>query len=158
MICNKFKPERCHHCSTCGRCVLVMDHHCPWLNNCVGFKNRKFFMLLLVYSTVMVCLMIPFTIWPLIHIVQRLKKTRYLIKLIFGLIGLVLEITFLVIMRMFISYHCDLIDKNMTTIDHLDIKRGRTKDYNFDFGKDWNWKSIFGQNKICWYAPLNTGE
>ena len=43
---------------------------------------------------------------------------------------------------MFISYHCGLIDKNMTTIDHLDIKRGRAKDYNFDFGEDWNWKSI----------------
>ena len=48
-MCNIFKPERCHHCSVCNRCVLNMDHHCPWINNCVGFWNRKYFLLLLIY-------------------------------------------------------------------------------------------------------------
>ena len=49
LMCNVFKPERCHHCSICNKCILNMDHHCPWIANCVGFTNRKFFMLFLFY-------------------------------------------------------------------------------------------------------------
>jgi len=44
------RPERSHHCSLCGICVLRMDHHCPWICNCVGIGNHKFFLLLIVYA------------------------------------------------------------------------------------------------------------
>ena len=50
--CTAWKPERCHHCSVCGRCVLKMDHHCVWVANCVGAYNYKFFLLFLVYTFV----------------------------------------------------------------------------------------------------------
>lgn len=48
--CRIIKPDRCHHCSVCGTCVLKMDHHCPWVNNCVNFSNYKFFVLFLGYA------------------------------------------------------------------------------------------------------------
>ncbi len=41
--CKTFKPQRAHHCSICQRCIVKMDHHCPWINNCVGIGNHKFF-------------------------------------------------------------------------------------------------------------------
>nr|CAG4709277.1 unnamed protein product [Naegleria fowleri] len=41
--CQQPKPIRAHHCHICDVCVLRMDHHCPWLNNCVGLQNHKYF-------------------------------------------------------------------------------------------------------------------
>ncbi|KAJ7574053.1 DHHC palmitoyltransferase-domain-containing protein [Mycena floridula] len=37
------KPYRSHHCRICGTCVLKFDHHCPWIGQCVGARNHKFF-------------------------------------------------------------------------------------------------------------------
>ncbi|VDK81257.1 unnamed protein product, partial [Gongylonema pulchrum] len=47
--CSLIKPDRSHHCSSCGFCVVKYDHHCPWINKCVSFNNYKYFMLYLIY-------------------------------------------------------------------------------------------------------------
>ncbi|KAG0499170.1 hypothetical protein HPP92_003861 [Vanilla planifolia] len=47
--CKIVKPLRTKHCSTCDRCVEQFDHHCPWVSNCIGKKNKwDFFMFLLL--------------------------------------------------------------------------------------------------------------
>lgn len=44
--CNCHVMEKTKHCGKCKRCTMNFDHHCSWLNNCIGSKNYKPFFLL----------------------------------------------------------------------------------------------------------------
>ena len=52
--CDTIRTSRSRHCSVCGHCVERFDHHCPWINNCVGIRNHNLFYFYIVFQTLLV--------------------------------------------------------------------------------------------------------
>jgi len=47
--CHCFKPRKAHHNNTTNRCIVKLDHWCPWVSNAVGIRNHKHFILFCGY-------------------------------------------------------------------------------------------------------------
>lgn len=50
--CNSIKVPRVSHCSTCGKCIYKLDHHCIWTQTCIGYCNQRPFYLFTLYMTI----------------------------------------------------------------------------------------------------------
>lgn len=64
------KPKRSKHCGACNKCVDIFDHHCPFINNCVGRKNHRYFMGFLLFLVVGGSMFVAIGIQFLLHTVN----------------------------------------------------------------------------------------
>jgi len=156
--CSIPRPERAHHCHICGICVLRMDHHCPYIFNCVGFNNHKQFILLVCYSS-LACVIALMTSAPelvycsaaVLHAghdsADRLETSEIIGFLIFGLLALFL--TFLV--TPMVPAHLMLAARNQTSIEGNYTNMPNP----FDRGSSAaNFAEVFGSYGPDWFVPL----
>ncbi|XP_048775043.1 palmitoyltransferase ZDHHC12-B-like [Ostrea edulis] len=52
--CDNEQPMRSKHCEDCKKCVRKHDHHCPWLDTCVGEGNHKYFWSFLLVTSILI--------------------------------------------------------------------------------------------------------
>ncbi|XP_066146788.1 palmitoyltransferase ZDHHC20-A-like [Euwallacea fornicatus] len=150
-ICMHIKPDRTHHCRTCETCYLRMDHHCPWLNNCVGFYNYKSFILLIFYSFLYCCFYVSTCLRHItISILDSSKLARdFPISVGFGAALLLGIATF-----GFLCYHLYLTGRNETTLENLYPPSFVEEDLTFDLGVLQNFLEVFSRRWYFWFLPV----
>jgi hypothetical protein len=152
--CLKYKPDRCHHCRICNLCVLRMDHHCPWVYNCIGFRNHKYFFLLLVYADIdliFICSTMFDTLWWSTRIDVSMSMMLTLA------LGETFATFLMVLTTMFLGFHIWLMLMAMTTVEFCEksLKKASYNSSVFSKGPYSNICAVLGEQPLLWLVPIS---
>ncbi|VDN96714.1 unnamed protein product [Rodentolepis nana] len=158
--CQRPRPLRAHHCGVCGVCVLRMDHHCPWLNNCVGLRTHRHFYLFLLHLSLGIVYLYAAGYSDYIEHMRNIcnntnQKYNSINRLTHSFIGAlyrVAAVVFLFTMGLLL-WHGLLITRGETSVERVQNSRiacclrlhyNRIYRNLFDFGPRSNWLRFLG--------------
>ena len=138
-LCEKCKKQcsiQAHHCSVCKVCIIRMQHHCPWVNNCIGLYNMKSYILFLLYTLLISCysLCILFTrsVVCMTHsysAICRIEYKYFLNDLNLGVMFMLFNCSVFSIVVLLLSQHVLYILLNTSHIDVLKSRRPVQRSY-----------------------------
>lgn len=163
LTCRMYKPDRSHHCRICGRCVLRMDHHCPWIANCVGWNNYKYFLLMLFYALLETGFVLGAMLPRFVHVFRPVVDVGYFFRMDLPVFfAYSLSIFLFSCLLAFFIFHIYLVLHAMTTIEMKEKKNSDDKEINhrfqiahlkYDHGWWKNFCHVFGPPWL-WILPI----
>ncbi|KAK9080567.1 hypothetical protein SSX86_000325 [Deinandra increscens subsp. villosa] len=146
--CMLYRPPRCSHCSICDNCVERFDHHCPWVGQCIGRRNYRFFFMF-VSSATLLCVYVLSFCWVYVIRIMHSENTSVWGALIKTPASIVLIIyTFLSVWFVggLTVFHLYLISTNQSTYENFRYRYDRSENpYN---------RGIFGNFKEVFWTSI----
>ncbi|CAL9088498.1 unnamed protein product [Musa acuminata var. zebrina] len=127
-ICKIYRPPRSCHCVVCDNCVDRFDHHCPWIGQCIGLRNSRYYLMFILSALVFFSYIFAFS-W--LRIRRNWWKTR---SGLFRMLGDAPE-TFLLALFSFMAiwllggffiFHAYLIAHNQTARENFKQSYAKT--------------------------------